>query len=185
MRRKHRRECGFWKSTHHLSFSQPNVRGFENIRSFAISAAFSPIYSSQTRAYMSIGVAKGGPKEPWPPNIFRKFSHFVLWEAFSKQNSVIRLKSNILVPPNFWADYVTVYVCLIVQVVIVAKTRALNHVWRFHLHYDNSIPSVSLRTSSPTVDLIGEKSVTKTVPDVIRERSRLVAGPCLASGRVL
>ena len=29
----------------------------------------------------SIGVARGA-KGPWPPQIFRKYSHFVFWEAF-------------------------------------------------------------------------------------------------------
>jgi len=47
------------------------------------------------------------------PKIFRKYSHFVFWEAFFKQNSVIRLESNILAspeilaPPHFWTGYAT------------------------------------------------------------------------------
>jgi len=59
-----------------------------------------------------IGVPRGAPKGPCPPN-FLKYSHFVFWEAFSKQNSVIRLKSDILAqkkfldPLNFLAGYAT------------------------------------------------------------------------------
>ena len=34
--------------------------------------------------------------------MFRKYSHFVLWEAFPKQNSVVRLNLNILV---YTAEY--------------------------------------------------------------------------------
>jgi len=47
------------------------------------------------------------------PQIFRKYSHFVLREGFSKQNVAIRLKSNILAPQNFWAGYATVSVSLL------------------------------------------------------------------------
>jgi len=52
-----------------------------------------------------------GGKGAIQPQIFRKYSPFVLWEAFSKQNSVIRLKTNILIlkspPQNFCAGYAT------------------------------------------------------------------------------
>jgi len=37
----------------------------------------------------------------YAPQIFRKYSHFVLREAFLQKNSVIRLKSNILALPKF------------------------------------------------------------------------------------
>jgi len=30
----------------------------------------------------STGAAREGPKEPCPPQIFRKYSHFAFWEAF-------------------------------------------------------------------------------------------------------
>jgi len=63
--------------------------------------------SSRARRVRSIGVARGEQRGR-APKIFRKYSIFVLWEAFSKQNSVIRLKSNILPLPNFWAGFATV-----------------------------------------------------------------------------
>jgi len=58
-----------------------------------------------------IGVARG-VNGAMPPQIFGKYSDFVLREAFSQQDSVIRLIPNILAPPkflpkNFWAGYVT------------------------------------------------------------------------------
>jgi len=40
-----------------------------------------------------------------PPK-FLENSHFALWRFF-KQNGVIRLQSNILANPNFWAGYAT------------------------------------------------------------------------------
>jgi len=43
------------------------------------------------------GVQKGHA----PLQIFGKYSYFVLWEAFFKHNSVIRLKSSILAPTFF------------------------------------------------------------------------------------
>ena len=49
---------------------------------------------------LGIGVARR-LKGPCPPNIFRKYSHLCFERPFSKQNSVIRLKSNILAPPKF------------------------------------------------------------------------------------
>jgi len=55
-----------------------------------------------SRLVSSIGVARGA-EGSWPSQMFRIYSHFVLWEAFfSKQNSLIRLKSSILDPPNFF-----------------------------------------------------------------------------------
>jgi len=37
-----------------------------------------------------------------PPHIFRTYSHLCFETRYHKQNSVIRLKSNILVPANFF-----------------------------------------------------------------------------------
>ena len=54
----------------------------------------------------NIGVARGD-KGTMPPQIFRKYSHLCFERRFSKQNNVIRLKSNILAPPNFWVGYAT------------------------------------------------------------------------------
>ena len=48
----------------------------------------------------SIGVARG-PRRPCPPQIFRTYSHWCFERRYHKQNSVIRIKSNILSPPNF------------------------------------------------------------------------------------
>jgi len=45
--------------------------------------------------------SQGGAKEPCLLKIFRKYSHLCFERRFSKQNSVIRLKSNILNPPKF------------------------------------------------------------------------------------
>jgi len=61
--------------------------------------------SSTRRCYQylgGIGVARRA-KGGMPPRIFRKYSHFVLWEAFLKKNSVIPLKSNILAAHKFLA----------------------------------------------------------------------------------
>jgi len=52
-----------------------------------------------------IGVARGGAKGVMLPKIFGKHRHLGFERRFSKQNSVIRLKSNILAPPKFWAHY--------------------------------------------------------------------------------
>jgi len=45
-----------------------------------------------------------GAKGPCPQKFLER-SHFALKEAFFQTNSVIRLKSDILPPPNFWAGY--------------------------------------------------------------------------------
>ena len=51
-----------------------------------------------------IGVAKGA----MPPKILENMVILCFERRFSKQNSVIRLKSNILPPlQNFWAGYAT------------------------------------------------------------------------------
>jgi len=39
-------------------------------------------YAVHACSWRPIGVARRWPKEPCPPKIFRKYSHFVLWEAF-------------------------------------------------------------------------------------------------------
>jgi len=44
-----------------------------------------------------IGIAEG-PREPCPPQIFRTYSLLCFERRYHKQNSVIRLKSNILDP---------------------------------------------------------------------------------------
>jgi len=54
-----------------------------------------------------IGVAKG-VKGPCPPKILENVAILCFERRFSKKNSVIRLKSNILPPKkNFWAGYAT------------------------------------------------------------------------------
>ena len=61
------------------------------------------VFSLHTR-YINrtyIGVARGG-RGPWPFQIFRISSHFVLRQHL-KQNTAARLKSNILTHPKFWA----------------------------------------------------------------------------------
>jgi len=40
-----------------------------------------PLFSVLINYHLLIGVTKGETKGPCPP-IFRKYSHFVLWEAF-------------------------------------------------------------------------------------------------------
>ena len=47
-----------------------------------------------------------------PPKFLEITVIFCFERRFSKQNSVIRLKSNILPPPNSWAGYATVPYCL-------------------------------------------------------------------------
>ena len=53
-----------------------------------------------------IGVARGA-KEPCPPKFFENIVILCFERRFSKRNSVIRLKLNILPPPKFWAGYAT------------------------------------------------------------------------------
>jgi len=56
----------------------------------------------------TIGVARGG-KGPCPPKFLENIVILCFERHFSKQNSVIRLKPNILTLPNFWAGYATGY----------------------------------------------------------------------------
>ena len=51
----------------------------------------------------TIGVARGGRKGPCPPKFLENIVILCFERRFSKQNSVIRLKSNTLTPPNFLA----------------------------------------------------------------------------------
>jgi len=48
-----------------------------------------------------IGVTRGAKGAMPPPNILENIVIFCFKRRFSKQNSVIRLKSNILAPPKF------------------------------------------------------------------------------------
>jgi len=58
------------------------------------------VFKSPVRV-VSIGVAKGGKGAMAPPKFLENI--VILWfeRPFSTQNSVIRLKSNIVPPPNF------------------------------------------------------------------------------------
>jgi len=47
--------------------------------------------------------SQGGLEGHVSPQIFKAYSHLCFERRYHKQNSVIRLKSNILAPPNFWA----------------------------------------------------------------------------------
>jgi len=47
--------------------------------------------------------SQGGPKEPCPPKFLENIVILFFERRFSKQNSLIRLKSNILPPPIFFA----------------------------------------------------------------------------------
>ena len=54
-----------------------------------------------------IGVARGEQRSHVPPKFLENIVILCFERRFSKQNSVIRLKSNILAPPKFWAGYAT------------------------------------------------------------------------------
>jgi len=61
----------------------------------------------------AIGVARG-TKGPIPPQVLEHIVILCFERRFSKQNSVIRLKTNILpspkfpsLPPNYWVGYAT------------------------------------------------------------------------------
>jgi len=72
-----------------------------------------PLRSSSLKEVTNIGVAGGGPKRPCPPKFLENIAILCFERRFSKQNSVIRLQSNILplqkflAPPSFWAGYAT------------------------------------------------------------------------------
>jgi len=57
----------------------------------------------QKNILIGIGVDRGGAKGPCPPKSLENIVILCFEKRFSKQNSVIRLKSNILAPPNFLA----------------------------------------------------------------------------------
>ena len=56
-----------------------------------------------------IGVARGVKRAMAPPTFLENIVFLCFERRFSIQNGVIRLKSNILAPPNFWAGYATTY----------------------------------------------------------------------------
>jgi len=55
-----------------------------------------------SKLVMPVGVDRGA-KGPWPPKFLEHIVILYFERRFSKQNSVIRLKSDILAPPNFFA----------------------------------------------------------------------------------
>jgi len=55
---------------------------------------------------LGIGVARGD-KRYMPPKCSENIVILCFERRFSKQNSVIRLKSSILLPPNFRVGYAT------------------------------------------------------------------------------
>ena len=69
---------------------------------------FSPENCKQSLA--SIGVARGG-RGAMPPKYLENIVILCFERRFSKQNNVIRLKSNIYPPWNFWAGYATAREC--------------------------------------------------------------------------
>ena len=56
-----------------------------------------------------IGVARVGPTVPWPPKFLEHIVILCFERRYPKQNSVIRLKSNILarLPKSFYATAVS------------------------------------------------------------------------------
>jgi len=55
---------------------------------------------------MTIGVARGAKEAMIPPKVLENIVILCFERRFSKQNSVIRLKSNILGPENFWPSQI-------------------------------------------------------------------------------
>jgi len=51
-----------------------------------------------------------GQRGHGPPQIFRKYSHFVLWEAFFQTKCCYSPKIKRFGPPNFWAGYATGFI---------------------------------------------------------------------------
>jgi len=76
---------------------------------------FQAIYAVQAIRCGAIGVARGGQRGHAPAKLLENIVILCFERHFSKQNSVIRLKLNILAPPkflplpNFWAGYDTVW----------------------------------------------------------------------------
>jgi len=54
-----------------------------------------------------IGIARGGAKRQCHPKFLENLAILCFEWRFSEENSVFRLKSNILPPPNFSASYAT------------------------------------------------------------------------------
>jgi len=56
---------------------------------------------------LGIGVSRGAKGAVPPKKCLENIVILCFERRFSKQNSVIRLKSNIWLPQNFWAGYAT------------------------------------------------------------------------------
>ena len=72
-----------------------------------------------------IGVARGWPRGPWPPKCSEHMVILCLERRYPKQNSVIRRKSNILAPPNFWAGCAGEYIAYPLTPEVTIVTRYL------------------------------------------------------------
>ena len=59
--------------------------------------------------------SQGGPSGPCPPKFFKNIVILCFERRFSKQKSVIRLKLNSLLPPNFWAGLRHWWWCLFIK----------------------------------------------------------------------
>jgi len=75
--------------------------------------------------------SQGEAKRPCPPQILEHIVISCFERRFSKQNSVIRLKSNILSPkffppPNSWAGYATVVMLLWHRNVVFKNVKSLS-----------------------------------------------------------
>ena len=68
--------------------------------------------------------SQGGSKGPCTP-IVRKYSHFVLWEAFFQAKLLLFAKNQAFWPPNFWAGYATAFQ----QNVQLIKQQNIAEVW--------------------------------------------------------
>ena len=88
---KKRLICVDWKFYRHIGYRQWKIVERKRILKEA---------RSHRR---SQGVAKGAIS----PQIFRKYSHFVLWEAFFLAKYCYSAKIKHFGPPNFWAGYAT------------------------------------------------------------------------------
>ena len=85
--------------------------------------------------YTNVLCIGGGVKGAMPPKFLENIVILCFERRFSKQNSVIRLKSDILHPPNFWTGYATgsmipIYVCFSVQCHKSSPHRTFT--WVFH-----------------------------------------------------
>jgi len=90
----------------------------------------SPVSCSNYFAFLSggcIGVARG-TKGAMAPQIFGKYSDFVLWEAFF-QIKCYSPKIKHFAPPNFWAGYTTGRMAHCYSAIVVWK-NVLHHQWR-------------------------------------------------------